>query len=60
MSIKKRRFYDSINQNFKLLPMPDSFHWENNANVVFQKLVNDHSRISQPQQKKQCLSNRFS
>ena len=30
------------NENFKLLPMPDSFIWENNANKVFQKLLNDH------------------
>ena len=26
------------NESFKLLPMPDSFQWGNNANVVFQKL----------------------
>ena len=26
--------------------MPDFFHWENNANVVFQKLLNDHLQSS--------------
>ena len=26
--------------------MPDSFHRENNANVVFQKLLNDHFQSS--------------
>ena len=34
------------NESFKLLPMPDSFHRENNANVVFQKLLNDHLQSS--------------
>ena len=27
--------------------MPDSFQWENNANVVFQKLLSDHFQSSE-------------
>ena len=34
------------NESFKLLPVPDFFHWKNNANVVFQKLLNDHFQSS--------------
>ena len=41
------RGMDDSNESFKLLPMPDSFQWENNANVVFQKLLSDHFQSSE-------------
>ena len=40
--LKMRPFDRSMNdsnESFKLLPMPDSFEWEKNANVVFQKVT---------------------
>ena len=48
--LKTRPFDRSMNdsnESFKLLPMPDSFQWENNANVVHQKLLSDHSQSSE-------------
>ena len=38
---------NDVNESFKLLPKPDSFQWENNANVGFQKLLSDHFQSSE-------------
>ena len=49
LTFKTRLFDRSVtdsNESFKLLPMSDFFHWENNTNVVFQKLLNDHLQSS--------------